>query len=189
MSSQETLDLCSAQYWGELPGPHSLSSWPHAPDARWFSLILLWHCLGRGCLLQNSELMGYRLYAYTNIIPTMQTLYLISIGQGHVSLHLLVWWPRLLPVSCFATRLCHCTSLVVSVEGQHQTCLPLQESLTAHCIVMTICMPVFEGMLLQIPFFYFSGALAMIQLPCQIIPLLSVAHHNTSKPLTYSVLP
>jgi hypothetical protein len=36
-------------------------------------------------------------------------------------------------------------------------------------------MPVFEGMLLQIPIVLFSGALAMIHLPCQIIPLLSVS--------------
>jgi hypothetical protein len=42
VSSQETLDLCSVQYWGELLGPHSLSlsSWPCAPDTRslsWFN--------------------------------------------------------------------------------------------------------------------------------------------------------
>ncbi len=118
---------------------------------------------------------GYRLCAYTNITPTTQIFYVVSIGRHHVPLHLLVWWPRLLPVSCFAARLCHCTSLVVSVEGHRQTCLPLQESLTAHYVVMTICMPVFEGVLLKIPIFHFSGAHAMIHLPCQIVHLLSVS--------------
>jgi hypothetical protein len=34
-------------------------------------------------------------------------------------------------------------------------------------------MPIFEGMLLQIPIFHFSGALAMIHLSCQIILLVS----------------
>ncbi len=175
VSSQETLDLCSAQCWGKLPGPHSLSSWPHPPDTWWSSLILLWRCLGRGGLLRNRHLMGYRLCAYTNITPTTQIFYVVSIGWRHVPLHLLVWWPQLLPVFCFAARPCHRTSLVVSVEGHRQTCLPLQESLTARCVVITICRPVFQGMLLQIPIFLFSGALAMIHLPCQIIPLLSVS--------------
>ncbi len=121
------------------------------------------------------QFYGYRLCAYTNITSTMQILYVISIGQRHVPLHLMVWWPRLLPVSCFAARLCHCTSIVISVEGHRQTCLPLQESLIAHCVAMTICIPVFEGILLKIPIFFFSGELAMIHRPCQIIPLLSVS--------------
>jgi hypothetical protein len=69
---------------------------------------------------------------------------------------------------------CHCTSLVVSVEGHHQTCQPL-ESLTARCIVMTKCMPVFEGVLLRFHIFNCSGALAMTHLSCCIIPLLSVS--------------
>ncbi len=107
--------------------------------------------------------------------PTMQILYLVSIGRRHVPLHLLVWWPWLLPVSCSATRFCHCASLVVSVKGHHQTCLPLQESLTAHCIVITKWMPVFEGVLLHFNIFYCSGALAMTHFSSRIIPPLSVS--------------
>ncbi len=75
----------------------------------------------------------------------------------------------------FCRKICHCTRFVVSVEGHHQTCIPLQESLTARCIVMTKCMPVFEGVLLHLPLFYCSGALAMTHLSCCSIPLLSVS--------------
>ncbi len=97
----------------------------------------------------GKAIYGVKPCVYTNITLIMQILYLISIGQRHVRLHLMVWWPWLLPVSCFAARFCHCTSLVVDVEGHHQTCLPLQESLTACCMVMTTCMPVFKGVLLH----------------------------------------
>ncbi len=131
--------------------------------------------LGEEVCFGTSKFTGYRLCVYAIISPTMQILYLVSIGWRHVPLNLLVWWPRLLLLSCFAARLCQCTSMGISVQGHHQTCLPLQESLTARCIAMTICMPVFEGVLLQIPIFHFSGALAMIHLPYQIIPLLSVS--------------
>ncbi len=109
----------------------------------------------------EQQFHGVGLCVYTSITPITQILYLVSIGQRHVPLHLMVWWPWLVPVSCFATRFCHCTSLVVSVEGHHQTCLPLQESLTARCVVVTKSMPVFEGMLLHFHIFYYSGALAM----------------------------
>ncbi len=58
--SQETLDLCSLQYWGELLGPHSssLSSLPICTWHKVIELILLWRCLGRGGLLWNSNFMG-----------------------------------------------------------------------------------------------------------------------------------
>ncbi len=56
VSSQETFDPCFAQYWGKLPDPNSLSfHGTQAPDTRLLSLILLWHCLGRGGLLLNSS--------------------------------------------------------------------------------------------------------------------------------------
>ena len=63
----------------------------------------------------------------------------------------------------------------VCVKGHHQTCLPLQESLTASFVVMTKCKPVFDGLMLQFLIFYCSGALAMIHLSCRTIPLLSVS--------------
>ncbi len=66
-------------------------------------------------------------------------------------------------------------SLVFGVEGHHQTCLPLQESLTAKLCCLTKCEPVSEGLMLQILIFYCSGALAMIHLSCRTIPLLSVS--------------
>ncbi len=122
----------------------------------------------------EEQFHGVRLCVYTYITPITQILYLVSIGQRHVLLHLMVWWPWLLPVSCFAARFCYCMSLVISVEGHHQTCLPLQESLTAHCVVVTKSMPVFEGVLLHFHFFYCSGALAMTHLSCCNVPLLSV---------------
>ena len=40
---------------------------------------------------------------------------------------------------------------------------------------MTKSKPVFEGLMLEIPIFYCSGALAMIHLSCRTIPLLSVS--------------
>ncbi len=125
--------------WGKLPGPHFLpvSSWP---AGAWHKIIefdstlaLLWE--RRSALEQ--QVYGVKLCAYTITTPTTQILYLVSIGRRHVPLHLLVCWPWLLTVSCFAARFCFCKSLVVSVEGHHQTCLPLQESLTTRCIVMT----------------------------------------------------
>ncbi len=152
--------------------PHSLpvSSWP---AGTWYkimefdsTLALPWE--RRSALEQ--QVYGVKLCAYTIITPTMQILYLFSIGRRHVPLQ--VWWPWLLTVSCFAARF---WSLVVSVEGHHQTCLPLQESLTAHCVAMTKCMPVFEGVLLHFNVFYCSGALAMTHLSCRIIPLKFVS--------------
>ncbi len=64
----------------------------------------------------EQEFHGVRLCAYTYITPIAQIFYLVSIGQRHVPLQLMVWWPWLLPVSCFAARFCHCTSVVVSVR-------------------------------------------------------------------------
>jgi hypothetical protein len=122
----------------------------------------------------EQQFHGVRLCAYTYITPITQILYLVSIRQCHVPLHLMVWWPWPVPVSCFAARFCHCTSLVVSVEGDHQTCLPLQESSTTRCVVMTKSMPVFEGVLLHFHIFYCSGALAMTHLSCRTIPPFSV---------------
>ncbi len=75
----------------------------------------------------------------------------------------------------FCRKIMPLQSLVVSVERHHQTCLPLQESLAARCVFMTICMPVFKGVQLQFPIFYCPGALAMIHLSCQIVPLLSLS--------------
>ena len=66
-------------------------------------------------------------------------------------------------------------SLVLCVEGHHQTHLPLHESLTSSFVVMTTCKPVFEGLMLQFCIFYCSGALAMIHLSCRPTPLLSVS--------------
>ncbi len=123
----------------------------------------------------EQQFHGVRLCAYTYITSITQILYLVSIGQRHVPLHLMVWQPWLLPVSYFAAKFCHSTSLVVSVEGHHQTCIPLQESLTAHWVVVTKSIPVFEGVLLLFHIFFCSGALAMTHLSCQIIPLLSVS--------------
>ncbi len=135
------------------------------------------------------QFYGYRLCAYTNITPTMQILYVVSIGWRHVPFHLLVWWPWLLPVSCFAARLCHCTSLVVNVEGHRQTCLPPKKSLTSHCIIMTIC-----SLSLKAWCWKFLSFTSLENLPWSIFHArLSLsflwARHNTSKPLTYSVLP
>jgi hypothetical protein len=60
VSSQETLDPCSVQYWGKFLGPHSLSlsSWPVCTWHKIIKLILLWRRLGRGGLLRNSHFMG-----------------------------------------------------------------------------------------------------------------------------------
>ncbi len=121
----------------------------------------------------EQQLHGVGLCVYTYITPITQILYLVSIGQRHVPLHFMVWWSWLLPVFCFAARFCNCMSLVVSVEGHHQTYLPLQESLTARCVVVTKSKPAFEGMLLHFHIFYCS-ALAMTHLSCPIILLLSV---------------
>ena len=49
-----------------------------------------------------------------------------------------------------------------------------QESLTAHCVVVTKSMPVFEGVLLHFYIIYCSAALEMTHLSCRIIPLFSV---------------
>ncbi len=119
----------------------------------------------------------------------MHILYSVSIGQHHVSLHLIVWWPWLLPVSCFAARFCHCTNLLVSVEGHHQTCLPLQESLTARCMVVTKSMPVFEGVLLHFHIFYCQEHLPWPIFYVALSLSFLWARHDTSKLLIYFGLP
>jgi hypothetical protein len=91
------------------------------------------------------------------------------------SKHILVRRPWLLSVSCSTQGVVNYTSLVFCVEGHHQTCLPLQESLTTHYVVTTTCMPIFKGMLLYFPILYCSGALAMTHLSCHMIPLHSVS--------------
>ncbi len=144
---------------------------PYTPDRVDSTLALPW----KRRSASEQQFHGVRLCTYTYITPIMQILYLVSIGPHHVPLHLMVWRPWLLPVSWFATRFCHYTSLVISVEGHHQTCLPLQKSLTAHCVVVAKSMPVFEGMLLHFRIFYSSGELAMTHLSCRTIPFLSVS--------------
>ncbi len=130
---------------------------------------------------------GVRLCAYTYITPFMQILYLVSIGQHHVPLHLMVWWPWLLPLSCFAARFCHSTSLVVSVEGHHQTCLPLKNPWPhvawlwpKACLSLKVCCCIFISSIAQEhlpwPIFYVALSLSFLW-----------ARHDTSKLLNYTV--
>ncbi len=91
-------------------------------------------------------------------------------------------------IACFAAQFCHHKSLVFCVEGHHQTCLPLQESLTAHCVVTTKCMPVVEGMLLD-----FLISIAQEHLPWPIFhvtwsPSFLWARHDTSQPSQWPTL-
>ena len=139
--SSQAITARSVQYLGKLPGPHSLSlsSWP---TCTWHQIIefysTLWCCLGREGLLWNNNFMGCKLCAYTNMVtPTMQILHLVSIRRCHVPS--IFWFGD--HGSCQYLVLpqgyANYTSLVYCVEGHPQTCLPLQESLTVHCVVMT----------------------------------------------------
>ncbi len=161
----------------------------HAPDTRLLSLNLLWHCLGRGGLLWNSNFIGSSC-VHTPTSPLLRESFTWSV-LDYVMFHCTFWFGNhgLCQYLVLPQNFCHFKSLVGSIEGHHQTCLPLQESLTAQCVVMTICMPVFEGMQLQ-----YLSSIAQEHLPWSIfharlsLPFLW-ACHNTSKPLTYYILP
>jgi hypothetical protein len=86
--------LCDLFYtnWGKLLGPHSLpvSSWPagtwHKIMEVDSTLVLPWERRSAS----KQQVYGVKPCAYTIITPTTQILYLVSIGQYHVPLHLLV---------------------------------------------------------------------------------------------------
>jgi hypothetical protein len=175
----------------EMPGPHSslFMAYMHLPqDHRVDSTLALpWE---RRPALEH-QFLGCKLWRSTNIItPSTQIPYLVSIGWRHVPSYFGEVTMALVYSTCFVARFCHYMSLVFCVEGHHQTCLPLQESLTASCVVMTTCEPVVSGLLLQFLIFYRSGALAMIHLSCRTIPLLSVSQPRSICAIDlYSVLP
>ncbi len=144
MSSRETWDPCAVQYWGKLPGPYSLllSSWP---VCTWHKIIefdstlaLPWERRSASEQQFNglqAECVHQHHPYYAN--PSLGQYWTTSCS---IALYGLV--TMALASILLATKFCHCTSLVVSVEGYHQTWQPLQESLTACCSVMTKCMPV-----------------------------------------------
>ncbi len=161
---------------------------PYAPDTRWLSWFYSSVALGEEVCFGTAISWGQAV-CVPYITPITQILYLVSIGQHHVPLHLMVWWPLLLPVSCIATRFCHCTSLIVSVEGHHQTCLLLKNPLPQvvwswpkACLSLKACCCIFISSIAQEhlpwPIFHVAPSLSFLW-----------ARHNTTKLLTYSVLP
>jgi len=174
-SSQE-IRTRSVQHGGEMPGPHSslFMAYMHlTQDHRVDSTLALpWE---RRSALKH-QFLGCKLWRSTDIVtPSTQIPYLVSIGWRHVPSYFGEVTMALVYSPCFVARFCHYMSLVFCVEGHHQTCLPLQESLTAKFCCPTKCEPVSEGLMLQFLIFYCSGALAMIHLSCRTIPFLSVS--------------
>ena len=99
-------------------------SWPTCTWHESIELILLWRCLGRGGMIWITNFLGCKQWRSTNIVtPSMQILYLVSIGWRHVPSYFGEVTMALVYSPCFVARFCHYMSLVFCVEGHHQTCL------------------------------------------------------------------
>ena len=149
-------------------------SWPTCTWHKIIKLILLWHCLGRGGLLWNTNSWGasclrnrHHLYC-AKPVPCQYRLKLRSIapfGLVIMALGIILFCHKVLPshelgILCWGTP----------------PNLPTTPGILDSKVMLSDQMrPVSEGLMLQFLIFYCSGALAMIHLSCRTIPLLSVS--------------